>query len=137
MFSSRFSEVIVISKNLYKVSGDVAVQGIASCEGLCYSLTRMKQIKFDVYSRKYFFIFVPTWQQSSTQTSSTIFPSTKFRFFRSIRRSSTSLKAADLVDFHATTSPISFNETNNCLTWVTNLTSVSLTNPTLRLTLKV
>ena len=59
MFSSRFSEVIVISKNLYKVSGDVVVQGIASREGLCYSLTNMKQIKFDVYSRKYFFIFVP------------------------------------------------------------------------------
>ena len=59
MFSSRFTEVIVISKNLYKVSGDVVVQGIASREGLCYSLTSMKQIKFDVYSRKYFFIFVP------------------------------------------------------------------------------
>lgn len=55
MFSSRFTEVIVISKNLYKVSGDVVVQGIASCEGLCYSLTSMKQIKFDVNSRKYFF----------------------------------------------------------------------------------
>lgn len=54
MFSSRFSEVIVISKNLYKVSGDVVVQGIAWREGLCYSLTNMKQIKFDVYSRKYF-----------------------------------------------------------------------------------
>ena len=57
MFSSRFSEVIVISKHLYKVSGDVVVQGIASREGLCYSLTSMKQIKFDVYSRKYYSIF--------------------------------------------------------------------------------
>ena len=87
--------------------------------------------------RKILLCLLLTWQQSSTQTSFNEFPEKDTLFLSWMSRSSISLKDVHFVNFHATTSPRSFKLINNWWNWVTNLLSFSLTNPILRLILKV